>query len=98
MKFFRKIQATDREVQALQNQVEQVLNPVLKNILLDGVIITDIDISTAGAEVEHKLNRKPLGWFLVDNTTESTIWRTGWDQRIITFDASATSVFSIWVF
>lgn len=98
LKIFRKIQSADSTINRLQSQIEQSLNPVLKQAILDGVIINDIAITTAGVEIEHGLGRQPLGWALIDNQADARIWRTAWTDRLLTLDASGTSTISIYVF
>lgn len=98
MKFFRKIQAADRDLMKLQNQVEQVLNPVLKLPLLDYVQINGIAITTAGVDISHVLGRQPLGWILVDIDASVTVWKTAWTDRLLSLDASGTATISIIVF
>lgn len=98
MKLFRKIKTSTNDVMQLQNQVEQVLNPITKKEILDGVLLKDIIVTTAGIDVEHALLRQPLGWILVDNQADATVYRTFWSDRILTLSSSATTTISIWVF
>jgi hypothetical protein len=83
---------------SLQNAVEQVLNPIAKTIILDGVLIKDLSITTSGLEIEHGLGREPQGFFVADSTADVRVWRVSWDSRIINLDASGSSVISVWVF
>lgn len=98
IKTFRKIQTVDRDLNRVQDQVFQALNPVLKNVLIDSVQINDIQITTSGVDIDHGLGRVPLGWFVVDSTASATVWRTAWTDRILSLDASGTATISIVVF
>lgn len=98
VKGYRKIQVSDLELGRLQDQIASVVNPLSRIEILDGVAIKDIAITTAAVNVEHGLNRQPLGWILIDNTADARVWRTDWNSNYISLDASGTSTISIWVF
>lgn len=98
MKAYRKIQTTNIDVNRLQSQIEQVINPVLRTTLINGVLIKDVAITTAGATIEHKLGRQPQGWMITDKQGNTDIWRTAWSEKFLTLDASGSTTFSVWVF
>lgn len=75
------------------------LNPVISNPLLQGGMLTGIKlIANTPQAINHLLQRQPLGWFTLDNTEDSVIWRTAWNTNTITLEASATTTVAIWVF
>ncbi len=82
----------------IQEAVAASINPVIRQPIVDGVLIEGITITTAGLAVSHLLGRQPRGWFVVDKTTDANVWRTAWDSRLLTLDASATTVVSLWIF
>jgi len=60
-----KVQTDDRNVNQLQNNIISGVNPVLKNPLVNGNILTSVLLNSGNNTVNHKLNRKLQGWFLV---------------------------------
>lgn len=98
MKAYRKIKAVLPEINALQQQVEEVLNPLVRIPLLDGVPFTDVAITTDGIQIEHGLGRTPLGFIVTDNNADVRIWRTASDSFTLTLDASGTATISVWVY
>lgn len=75
VKAFKKIDAKDREVKQVQENVEQFAKYVLNFTPLDGVLVKDICLEAGVSnEIKHKLGRKPLGWFIVRKRADSRIW------------------------
>ena len=46
LKFFKKINTTIKELYQTQENIEQVLKPILNSAIIDGVLIKDIDVGT----------------------------------------------------
>lgn len=82
----------------LQHNTERGLRELPGNLLLQGRLLEDVEITTGTAKVAHGLGRRPRGWLIVDQDASATIWRTEWDDKFIGFDASATVLVKIWVF
>lgn len=76
------------------------INPLLALPILNGVEIDSIRMSAGKPNaINHLLQRIPQGWFLVDNTANSVVWRTAdFNDLTITLQASADAIISIWVF
>ncbi len=54
------------EFNSSQNQLEEVLTPITKSRIVDGVYLKSIDLThSADNLIEHKLGREPLGWVVV---------------------------------
>lgn len=74
--------------------------PLLYGVLVSGEV-PDFDGTTT---LRHNLGRLPVGWFIVDTTTDGVvIYRTEWDDTTITFGrpvvgASVDAPFTVWVF
>lgn len=98
MKAFRKVKVTDRELDQLQTNVAQILGPLSKNLLVDGVLLKDIDLVYGDNKVSHKLQRKPLGWIIVDIDSAPVIYKTGWNDTTITLNTSAPAKVTFWIF
>lgn len=76
------------------------LNPILAIPMLSGVAITDIGLSAnVPRTINHLLQRNPQGWFLIDNTADTAVWRTkAFNNTTITLEASADTIISFWIF
>jgi hypothetical protein len=55
----------DVNTNRIQLNIEKVLNPVLVNPILDYNIVNSVRLIAGDNLVDHKLGRKPLGWYLV---------------------------------
>lgn len=82
----------------MQTNVAQVIDPLSKLALLDGVLLTGISVTTSGVKINHKLSRQPIGWFVVDKSAAGDIFRTAWDVNFITLQASSNTTINLWVF
>lgn len=81
-------------------QWAQKINPVIANPIVQGVAINSV-LLNAGVpkDIQTTLNRMQQGWFLIDNMTNSVVWRTQpFNSQILTLDCSADTTVSIWVF
>jgi hypothetical protein len=76
VKLVDKSPAKDPDLVQFQDRVRAAVNPVLANPLLDGRII-DVTLNPTGNTtlIEHKLGRNITGWFVVDLTVSTSVWR-----------------------
>ena len=99
------------EFNSSQNQLEEVLTPITKSRIIDGVYLKNIDLTVSVDNlVEHKLGREPLGWIVVRKFANCTIWESltatigGASQKydrkkFINFQVSTTTTnIHFWVF
>jgi hypothetical protein len=98
LRAFAKIRSAFQDLMRVQDNVEQYISQFRAVEIIDGTLVPNLTITTAGLVVEHNLKRQPLGWILVDNTADARVWRLGWNVNTISLDASATTTFSLWVF
>jgi hypothetical protein len=98
IQFLRKLKFQDREVTALQDNVTLVLNQVTKKVVIDGVQLTAISLTTGSNRINHTLGRQPLGWIVTDINAAVVPYRTAWDANTITLVATGSVTVSIWVF
>ena len=70
------VQSESRELNQLQRNILLSLNQLIDNPLLNGVIVNDVSLVLADNPnvVSHTLNRSPLGYFVIGNSAQSTIW------------------------
>ena len=65
------------EFNGSQNQLEEVLTPITKSRIIDGVYLKNIDLTVSVDNlVEHKLGREPLGWIVVRKFGDVNIWES----------------------
>lgn len=60
--------------------------------------LIETTITTADTIINHKLQKQPEGFLVLDQTANSVIWRTSWNNETITLRASANVSVKIWVF
>ncbi len=71
-----RVHTGNREVNELQENVIRSLSPVLDNELVDGVVLTNVSLSTGSNVIAHTLNRTLLGWMVVRQRAQADIWDT----------------------
>lgn len=75
VKSFRKLNTDDRNLNLVQDNIDNAFNPLTKNELLDGLIITDIDLVTGQDNIiNHKLGRKIQGWIVIGKDAAADIY------------------------
>ena len=103
LKFFKKINTTIKELYQTQENIEQVLKPILNSAIIDGVLIKDIDVGTSDTIVNHKLGRPPLGWLIVKRNENAVIYESATTNNdrnrfLILQASSATTDTYFWIF
>lgn len=98
LSIFRKIQSKDNDVNRLQDQIIQALNPLVRSTLLNYVELKDIVITAAGLDIEHTLGRQPLGWLVTDINANATVWKTAWTPKLLSLDASGIVTISLLIY
>lgn len=83
-----------------QTQWASTINPILALPILNGNEIDEIKLIAGKAQaINHLLQRVPQGWFLLDNTANTVIWRTAmFNSLTLSLQSSADTTISIWVF
>lgn len=77
------------------------LDPVLKNLLIQGQLLSDIAIANGSTVVNHKLGRQPVGWFLVSPKGAAAVYEAAYQpnpELTLTLTSNAAITSSIWVF
>lgn len=94
-----KIRGLEYNVNKLQDNVANVLEPLLTNPINFGIILKDIVLDGVNSKtVDHLLARQPQGWIVIDQNSAAVPYRTLWNSKTITFEASAPVTFSIYIF
>lgn len=95
---FKRINAKDYDLSKVQDNVDDALSPILSSEVLNGIILSDLEVSSTEQIFNHRLNRQPLGWFVIDRTDDIRVWRTSWNTKTITLKANNSGAVSLWIF
>lgn len=69
------MQTEDRKFNQYQQQLTTALNPVTTNPINTNNILMSVSLSSSGANtVPHKLGRPLVGWFIVGQDSQASIW------------------------
>lgn len=84
-----------------QSKLKSELDPLLANKLTQGSLLQGLTLNPGVNVINHKLQRMPQGWFVVDINGNANIWRSApFTNLTLTLTSSAASSFtiSLWVF
>lgn len=106
LKAFRKIRVSDQVLDSVQTNIANSLTPVLKSLIIDGVLVKDIELANGVNRVNHTLGRLPEGWIIVDRNSPATVFKTVptsaantiTDSSTISLTSSGAVTVSIWFF
>lgn len=91
-------QDQDQTLMLLQTRWKSILDPLLKNSIVNGNQVNGVSINGQKA-IPHGLGRAPVGWFLTDINGASTVYRSAaFDANNLTLTSSANVTISIWVY
>ena len=95
--FFKKVYQGTQESQRLQDNIESALAPILRNPLLDGILL-QANLVSGNNAIEHKLNRKIRGYIIVKKSANANIYDSSDDEQFLNLNSSAAVTVSLWVF
>lgn len=85
----------------MQDQWASQIDPVLTNLLVNGQLLTNQTLSVGTTAINHKLGRKPLGWFLVAQMGPATVYQAATQplpNLALSLVSDTAITTSIWVF
>lgn len=94
----------DVDLEAIQDNIADALQPLLNNPLINGgVLLAPVALTTATSEVAHGLGRTLRGWVVVDKDANARIWRVASpanpnSARTIRLTASSAVNVTLYVF
>lgn len=95
-------QSDDTNMQLMQTSWASSLNPLLKNAVLQGVLLKDVSLASGANVVNHKLGRKLQGWVLVRKRAAGDIYDTqdtnSTPALTLNLNSSAAIVVDLYVF
>ncbi len=86
---------------AAQTTWAQQINPVLANLLVQGKLLSDVTLANGSTVINHGLQRKPIGWFLVSPLGAATVYQAATQPNpalTLTLVSSAAISTSVWIF
>lgn len=100
---FSKINVNDKNIMAIQDNIDFVLKPVLSNPILNSVILKNIELTASVAnEISHKLAQNLTGWLLIRNRANAVVWdeqdTNKNAKRTLILQTSANTVVDLLVF
>jgi hypothetical protein len=100
---FKAVANSNTDTAKLQARLVEFFTPIQNCDLIDGVRLVSITL-TAGSEnaIDHKLGRELLGWIMVRNRANATVWDTQdankFKDKTLSLNTSADTVVDLWVF
>lgn len=95
---FQKIQSNSLELQQLQSNMQRAIDPLIKCLIIDGVLVKNVQLSATATQVPHNLQRKINGWMIADINANQNVWKTVDDERFLTLIASGAVTCSLWIY
>lgn len=93
------VQSADLSLMLLQSRWKSTLDPLLRNQLVDGVLLTDVALVTGENVINHLLGRKQVGWIIVDRDASTAVYRSAaLNDLTLTLNSSGSVTVSIWCF
>ena len=76
---------------------QEFIDQLMKNPFIKGNMI-EVNVSTTATAFNHGLGVTPEGWIVVDRNADVRVWRTAWNDKTITLDASGSASIKVWVY
>jgi hypothetical protein len=102
VKTFKKVYSSDQVMMRVQDSITDSIQSLTKIPILEANLVANVSVSTTATGVEHGLNRQPLGFIVVDRTSNTQVWRSATPsaapEKLLMLEASATTTISILIF
>jgi hypothetical protein len=96
------VQTNDRNVNQLQQNFKKAIEPVLKNPIVTGTILTSVTLNSGSNSISHGLGRAIQGWTIIRQRAQANIWDSQdsntTPQSTLALNASAKVTVDIYVF
>ena len=90
-----------QNIAQVSSKWKAALDPVLANLLIQGQLLSSVDLPKGSVGINHKLNRVPQGWFLVSPQGPAIVYQSENQPNPIftlTLTSSQAMTTDIWVF
>lgn len=99
---FQSIRTKDEDLRLVQQNVAAAFTPLVRSPLADAVMLEPVEVTALGVNVQHKLNRAPRGWLVVDKSAAADVWSESLgealDAQLLRLVSSATATVTLVVF
>lgn len=94
---------TNQDLAKFQASVERALAGLQGKQLPRGLLLSNINLdSSQDNAVQHKLNRRYLGYIIVDKNANAQIWTSvtlnNFKEKQVVLNTSSNVVVSLWIF
>lgn len=91
--------ANDQNFTLMNSQWAALLNPVLANLLVQGIPLKNVPIINGNNVINHLLGRMMQGWIITDIDAGAAIYRSSpLNDKTISLTSGASCTISLWVF
>jgi hypothetical protein len=99
----KKVFSDDFNTQRLQDNVSDAIRAIENAIIVNGVVVTGIAVvSGSDIQVNHGLNRNPVGFLMIDSNAQVTVWQSttvnNFKNKMLLLRASATATINLYIF
>ena len=100
MKVFKKTNFKDGDVSALQDNLINVLPPLLATPILDYVEIKEIKLVSGDNTINHLLNRTPQGFIITDINAAVMVYKkqSPIPDKLLVLNSSGDATINLWIY
>lgn len=100
MQTFEKIPHQDDTISRLQDRIKAVLSAIIRKPILDGILTEAANITPTGAQITHKLGRKPRGFVPVSGPADVVFSYKTADEKFLYLQTNTLTLNNqqFWVF
>jgi hypothetical protein len=98
MEAIRSINTKNFELSQVQTNILKVLRILASKDIVDGVLLSGVQVGTDDTPIAHMLGRKPVGYIIVGKNGPGDIYQTGSNSLNLILKSTAAVTAEIWAF
>jgi hypothetical protein len=101
VKAFKKTGIADTSIAKFQENVDNAFQPILASPILDGNLLSGVQLSSTATLVEHKLGREARGYLVVGRLGNVNVWNSAVNpapKKFLVLLAASSVQVDLWVF
>ena len=99
---YERVQSQDSTINRIQDRLESAFVPIFGSLVVDGILLEDLSLSTATLEIPHGLGRPYRGYFVADLNADARVYRdtssASNPSQFLPLKASGAVTAKVWVF
>ena len=95
---FAKRQTSDDDLNKVQDALVSTLNPVFSAQILDGVLLSNVSLTSGSNTINNPLMRNVQGVIPVMKSAACDVYVTSNGAKTLTLTATAACTASLWIF